>query len=698
MIKRLRNASLQTKIMILLIFIITLLSAIFGIMFYNNTVSSALKNKEKEISTLASLTSNKIERFLFERSADIKVLSESKIFTMPEVSQQTRLDYLNNVVKTYKTYDSVFVLDLNGQATLSAGVIEFDSSYSNLKSKFLSGQPFISDIIISSENSYSIFFSEPLFDNENILSGAIVERMNFNSIFEIINDITFGETGFAYLKELGSNETIKNIKGINHVEIGNKKYLTSTYPLIKYSTQENQWVIIISQEEDEALSVKNDIKRYFGYVIFTSLLVFYFLSAIISRTITKPIRLLMEKTRSIMINNNQFASDVITSDEVKNLTSSFDLLLDEMNFMMQKVLEKSGEAAYIEEVRNSIELLFDHIPNGIITIDNKGYITSVNNVAIEILDTDKSNLVDRYIGNQTTPFLQPFFTIISKSFKSNIQLNEEICKLQNTNGKVIPIVFSTLNQTDRYDNLIGITIVINNLDAKKKFEESILRAKRLTELGELSAGVAHEIRNPLASIRGYAQLALRELTIDDEIASDIAVILLEVDRLDQIIERFMNFASPSKPNLGIYHMNDIITDTIRLISQDSQTKNIHIKHRFTTNDSVKVDYQQIKQVLLNLILNAIQSMPGGGHLDLVTLLNEKSGTMEIHIIDEGHGIGKELLEKIFTPFFTTRDKGSGLGLSICSRIVENHKGIIQVNSTINKGTQIIVKLPIEKGV
>ncbi len=190
-------------------------------------------------------------------------------------------------------------------------------------------------------------------------------------------------------------------------------------------------------------------------------------------------------------------------------------------------------------------------------------------------------------------------------------------------GKKHSTCFSTLSQLDRHDNLIGITIIINHLDAKQNFEESILRAKKLSELGELAAGVAHEIRNPLASIRGYAQIALREMNVDDQAASDIAIILMEVDRLDKIIERFMTFARPDKPSFGVYHMNNIIEDTIRLIDKDHQTKGINIRYRYTKNDLVRVDYEQMKQVLINLILNAVQAMPYGGKLELVTILSEK---------------------------------------------------------------------------
>ena len=697
MIKRIQNASLQTKIIILFMLMGTLLTATFGTMLYRNTIESAYSNKEREMISLASTTANKIERFLFERSADITVLAKSQIFTMPEISHQTRVNYLNNVINEYKAYDSIFVLDVNGFIEEYAGPIKSDKYYIDYKKNFLSDKQFITDIITTNDGKFIMYFSEPLYDSEGNHIGAIVERINFNAIEEIIENVKIGDTGVAYIQKINP-VSVDKYDSLQDTIVNGNEYLNARYPLIKYPTQKEQWVININQHKDEALSIKQEIERYLGYIIVTLLIFFYGISTFISKKLTKPIRNLMKKTSMMIEGNHKFASDVIVSDEVKNLTSSFDLLLEELHFMMQQVLEKSGEAAHIEVIRNSIEELFDHIPNGIITIDAKGQITSVNNVALEILNSNKSELLSKFIEREIPLNLQPFFNLIAKQFETNSKYHEEVFRLHNDNGETIPIIFSTLRQTDLHQNLIGVTLIINNLDAKRKFDESILRAKKLAELGELSAGVAHEIRNPLASIKGYAQVALQDLNPKSQIAEDLSVILSEVDRLEKIIDRFMTFARPNKPNFQLCHMNEIIKETIQLISKGKQSRNINIRHRYTKKDLVYADCEQMKQVILNLILNSAQAMPNGGQIEIVTVLNEKSNTMEIHIADTGEGIKEDIQKRIFTPFFTTRDEGTGLGLAICSRIVENHKGIIEMVSKVNEGTKVIIKLPLEKGI
>lgn len=693
MIKRIQNASLQTKIMMLLILMSTFLSFTLGAVFYQNTAENALKNKEKEMLTLASLTSNKVERFLFERSADIKVLSESKIFTMPEVSNQTRLNYLKNVIQAYQAYDAVFTLDNKGHIDIQSGTIPSEPEIESYMDSFLSGESFMSDIVLTDHSRY-LYFSEPLRDDQSQIVGAIVEVMNFDSIQTIIDSIKFGNTGYVYLEKQESGILNETSSDIQQITMNHTYYMTATYPLIQYPTQHDHWNVVVAQEKNEALIVKSDIEKYFLYVVVGFLLFFYVLSVIISRHITRPIRLLMAKANTLMVSNQKFASDIVVSDEVKNLTKSFDLLLEELQFMMQQVLEKSGEAAHIDLIRSSIDELIEGMPNGILTVDQNGQITSVNDYAVETLYMNSFDLVGKTLETHGISHLSPLFESLNQTFVSHQKKRDEVCQLTGPKGEDIKIVFSTLMQYDRHDHFIGMTIIVNHMDAKRNFEESILRAKKLSELGELSAGVAHEIRNPLASIRGYAQIALREMNPDDQIASDIAVILLEVDRLDKIIERFMSFASPNNPKLELYHINDIIRDTIRLIGKDTTTKGINLRHRYTKKDLVRVDYEQIKQVLINLILNAVQAMPKGGMIEIVTLYSEINGTMEIYIVDEGEGIPPDIREQIFKPFFTTREKGSGLGLSICSRIIENHNGIMDISSNEN-GTQVIIKLPVK---
>lgn len=693
MIKRIQNASLQLKILTFFLLMGLLLSLTFGMTFYKNTLDSAMTNKETELITLSDITASKIERFLFERIGDVQVLAQSQLFTDPSISKDIKNNYLNNVMHAYQAYDAIYVLDHTGTIDLSVGNTNYKILSDDIISSALIKDIYISDILENENGKRYIYFSAPLLSSDNKLLGAVVERMNFDAINEILESIQVGKSGYATLKSSEHD----NIGVLNIIRLEGTEYYTTATAMIKYPSQTKQWYVNILQHRDEVLEIKYEIERYLSYVIIASLLLFIGLSYFISKKITQPIQNLMQKTSLLMQNNKLFASDITASNEVKTLASYFDTLLEELHFMMQQVLEKSGEAAYIQEIRASIETLFEHMPNGIITVSSSGQISSINAAATDILGVHESDLLNKDIKSEMPEHIAPLFEIIYQNLTEDRNLQNEVFRFQTLEDRP-SLIFNTMRQLDLHHQLIGITVTINNLNAKKSFDESIFRAQQLADLGEMSAGVAHEIRNPLASIKGYAQVAMRTTAKDTQLYDDLNVILSEANRLEHILERFMNFARPNAPEFANCHLNNIIEETIEQISKGMQIGNINIRHRYSKKDLICVDATQIKQVMFNLILNAIQAMPNGGNIELVTHLNESSDIIEMHIVDDGEGIAKDLQEKIFSPFFTTRETGTGLGLAICSRIIENHHGILELQSDLNIGTKIIIKLPLEKGI
>lgn len=673
----------------------TILSSTLGYAFHRNMMSTVKQARESEMKTLAEETANKIERFLFERAADIQVLSDSRILTMSGVSSDVRMNYMSNVLEAYKTYDDVFVLDQNGMVTLSVGEGTFLKTYKPYLSNFLSGQPYISDFLASADGeSYFIYFSSPLYNADNQLIGAVVEKMNFDSISDIIDNVKLGNTGYATLSKMVPGKPFDEQGELQYPDPAFPSMVSYTYPIKKYESQNDRWHLVIYLSKAEAYKIINDLESYFLIVVLVSLVLLTTISLIVSRNITKPIKSLKNKIGVLLEGNKKFTTNVNTSDEIKSLTSSFDILLEEMNFMLQKVLEKSGEAAYVDDIRNSMAHLLAHIPRGIIAVDSKFEIISVNQTAVDMLELKENNLIGKKlfeIENQTN---NNFFDILSESLKGEHPLNNQLTFFERSDKQLVPVVVSTLRQTDMNDNLIGLTIVTEKLDEKKKFESSLERAKKLSELGELTAGVAHEIRNPLASIKGYAQYALKEMDSDNPIYPDIQIIMSEADRLDRIVERFVHFAKPDKPSYGIYKFSSLVEETIQLMEHDFNSRNISVKYDLEKNDMLPMDHEQIKQVLINLLINSAQAFKSSGEIRIMSRLMEQGNTFEIRIIDNGEGISESLMEKIFTPFFTTRDNGSGLGLSITARIVENHGGIFEIESTPGKGTCAIIKLPV----
>jgi len=247
------------------------------------------------------------------------------------------------------------------------------------------------------------------------------------------------------------------------------------------------------------------------------------------------------------------------------------------------------------------------------------------------------------------------------------------------------------------------TIAIENANLYedlKKSKSYMRRTDRLASLGTLTAGLAHEIRNPLVAIKTFTQL-LPERLEDEEFRSHfLNIASSEVDRISSLITELLEFARPSDPKMEFEDINSILDGMILLVSTETKKKQINIVKNYITNlPPIKIDREQIKQVFLNFLLNSIEATPERGEMTVKTRFFVKPGGepyIQIEFTDNGRGIPAEHLEDIFTPFFTTKDKGSGLGLSISHQIVQDHRGYIDVESELNKGTSFFINLPLNQ--
>ena len=227
-----------------------------------------------------------------------------------------------------------------------------------------------------------------------------------------------------------------------------------------------------------------------------------------------------------------------------------------------------------------------------------------------------------------------------------------------------------------------------------EIEEQLRRADRLSALGELSAGMAHEIRNPLGSIRGTAEI-LREGMADDDPRGEFAAILIqEVDRLNKVVQDFLEFARPGETDRGAVDLNALLQELLQFTRQPARSGGVTVAFAPGAIPPVQADREQLRQAFLNLILNALQAMPAGGELTIATTAGEKG--VQVRFRDTGCGIAAGDLERIFNPFFTTRSEGTGLGLAIVHRIIQGHGGRIDVSSEPGIGTVFTLGLPAAK--
>jgi len=352
--------------------------------------------------------------------------------------------------------------------------------------------------------------------------------------------------------------------------------------------------------------------------------------------------------------------------------------------------------------------IIEKLPEAAVAFDKRGYVTYMNRAAEKLLGFDVSGQLHCSslfaAGTETKDVvslparvkaLEREMVVVSKS-KSRIPVLARIARVSSPDISAVAFLKPT---------------------AARRAEQH-KRIDRLASLGELAAGVAHEIRNPLAGIGTSAQVLRSRFARDDERVKFADVILDEVDRLEKIIENLLLFARPKQPQLVRHNMNSSVERTLNLVRKQAEEQQVKVQTRCEEElPEVYVDPGQISQVLLNLVLNALHAMPFGGKLTLELKVTRKrvpvsagrrrndrkpsASTRSVEFVrlvvsDTGQGIPKQYLSKLFTPFFTTRSGGTGLGLSISQAIVGEHGGSISISSKEGLGTKVTVDIPVEK--
>jgi len=246
---------------------------------------------------------------------------------------------------------------------------------------------------------------------------------------------------------------------------------------------------------------------------------------------------------------------------------------------------------------------------------------------------------------------------------------------------------------DAEGRIIGATRIGRDITHLKKAEERLLLAERLSSLGELTAGVAHELRNPLAGIKINTQVLSREKDLSDTERRILQSTQEGIEKIQKIVEDMLPFARPKPAHFQEEDINEVIQKSLSVLQAKLRKGNISLK--FEKGEGlrrVRIDVHQIQQVLLNLLLNAIQAMEKGGTLTIRTF-PEKEGGVGGRIQDTGVGIPPANLKKIFDPFFTTKSEGTGLGLSISMKILDNHRASLDVESEEGKGSAFTLHFP-----
>jgi len=330
------------------------------------------------------------------------------------------------------------------------------------------------------------------------------------------------------------------------------------------------------------------------------------------------------------------------------------------------------------------------LPVGLIATDNEGKIAFYNSAAERITGLDLAQAR----GKDPDTILPSHFCGLKESLDLGESVSEKEMECEFTENKVVPVSISASQIINEEGQFVGQVLILRDLGEVRRLQDEIRRKEKLAAIGGLAAGVAHEIRNPLSSIKGIASYYKSKFEDGSEDKEMAGVMIEEVDRLSRVISELLEFARPTKLNRKPSDINEILRHSTRLVEQEAAAKKIGVQLNLAS-DSVKadVDPDRLTQCFLNLFLNALQAMESGGRLTVSSSAGI-NGDISIDIKDNGSGISAENLNKIFDPYFTSKPKGTGLGLAIVHKIIEAHQGQIKVRSALGQGTVFSIALPL----
>ncbi len=374
-----------------------------------------------------------------------------------------------------------------------------------------------------------------------------------------------------------------------------------------------------------------------------------------------------------------FGDDV---DLLSTLTGQAAVALQNAQLYQQVLLANE----YVDNILRTMD-------SGVITIDADGEVALCNTTAARLTGLSREQLSTLTVGTLPVSLGSQLKETLSDGYpRSQTEIT-----LPSEGDRQTPLVCSTSALRDERGSIIGALIVFSDLSKIKALETEKRRAERLASFGSLVSGIAHEIKNPLVAIKTFAEL-LPERFSDTDFRDDFSkVVRTEIDRIDGLVGRLRGLAAPIPEVLPAIDIREPIADTLSLMrAQFEQTHTSVHRNLGSSQALVSIDPAQIKQLFLNLFLNAIEAMPSGGHLrvNIARVRRQAQNFVQISVSDTGPGIPDPIQLKIFEPFFTTKGRGSGLGLAISRSIADAHKGTIRVGKTSPEfGTTILVEFP-----
>ncbi|WP_334076000.1 ATP-binding protein [Paenibacillus sp. A14] len=482
--------------------------------------------------------------------------------------------------------------------------------------------------------------------------------------------------------DMARNALLKGTNLLQETEINGQRVLESYIPIQPHYQESYVIRIISSYQPISSVIYKHMVSQISVSIVL--LVVVIIASSILAGQLIRPIQDILGRVSRLSSGDFDARIQMNRRDELGQLAGQIDAMANSLGHYMTVLKQKSEENRLMKE---HLESIINQTADAIHVIDLEGRVLRVNSAFEELFGWTSEEIIG------TKPeFISPILLSEGESSRETRRgkpfVLTETVRLRK-DGSEVHVSISESPIYDEHGRIIAYISITRDMTEHNKMEELLRRSEKLTTVGQLAAGVAHEIRNPLTTLRGFLQMQQRTKSIN-QLHTDI--MLSELDRINLIVSEFLILAKPQAVQFEVRDVRFTLGDVISLLDSEAHLHNIEFHPHFSASPVlVHCEENQLKQVFINILKNAMEAMPGGGAIRLQ--LAEESGAAVIRVTDEGEGISKERLEKLGEPFYTNKEKGTGLGLMVTQRIIEGHKGTMRIESELGKGTCVTIILP-----
>ncbi|WP_017381672.1 sensor histidine kinase [Paenisporosarcina sp. TG-14] len=558
---------------------------------------------------------------------------------------------------------------------------------------------YLSNIFALDNGKKVIAVSYPIIDSKKNVQGGVIAYVNLAVLSQHLNQVKIGDRGVNAL--IDRNGVLISHSDASYIgtsladhPIGNylnnsksgiwEGLLFKEYMVFAYQPMQlGSYGVIVGEPLEQALASTADVQGLLLKGFLTVLILTLIFTIFATSRIVKPIRFLTKQTREYKEGKRSSFQKVKTGDELEDLS----VIMDEM-------------ATELSNKEKRLFNILESIPYAVITTDKKGNIETFNKGAEQLTLFNHNEVIGKKITD--LPIKKSKKEFLSwQTLQEGKKFNEVENDIFDKDGiKHVVRIYSALFYDDKKHN-IGAILILRDVSEVKKLEGYLKQSERMASLGQLTAGIAHEIKNPLSIIIAASdaiELELKEDKLDTQLIQEMTNDIIETsDRMNNLLTDFLKMSKGENENNKTYvNVNVLINELLSLLRKKLDDQQITVQQNYANQviDVLAIE-NQLNQVFLNIIINSIQAMEDGGVLTIT--VKETNEDWKIEFSDTGKGIPKSDINWIFNPFYTTKKEGTGLGLSIAYEIISHHNGIIEATSSIDEGTTICVRLPKLKG-